>query len=257
MVADRAVGHATAQKIAGKQGIFIFRHDDGRASTLDYLPVYAAHGRNASWFIVPGYLGQTVGGYLHMAAADVQTIYAAGHEIGSHTFNHVRLDSVDEATRRTELQSSRDELVSIIGGSYTCDVFAYPGNIEVNTEVLDYYLGATGDLGLEPVPGPTDLSRINAGYAQSSYVDHSSLAATTAKTQARVADVKKSYGRIEVIQAHSTDEMSVDELDAVLDVIDADATCVVLTLREWVHYVATFFWRTAGFSWIRGNVGAR
>lgn len=65
---------------------------------MSALPVLRKHGMKGTFFVPSGYVGAA--GY--MTRADLNTMKAAGHEIGGHTVNHPDLASlpVDEAMRQ-------------------------------------------------------------------------------------------------------------------------------------------------------------
>ena len=65
--------------------IVTFTFDDARVSQYPMLPVFAAHGAKATFYVNSGLMGTN--GHDVGPARD---IYGAGHEIGGHTAHHTR-----------------------------------------------------------------------------------------------------------------------------------------------------------------------
>jgi peptidoglycan/xylan/chitin deacetylase (PgdA/CDA1 family) len=83
--------------------------DDGPRPgfTEPILDLLAAHHAKATFFVV----GMMAAKYPDLLRA----IHAAGHEIGSHTYNHPRLDTIPEAEQIHEMVRTRVLLDSLIG----------------------------------------------------------------------------------------------------------------------------------------------
>lgn len=95
--------------------------DDGRDSQLAALPLLAAHGMHASFFVISGNIGAP--GYLgYDGLAQIQ---AAGHEFGGHTVDHEVLTGMD----RDEVyhQACDDRAALEAAGLRPLRSFAYPG----------------------------------------------------------------------------------------------------------------------------------
>lgn len=101
--------------------------DDGYADNMQAAALLADRGMTATWFAVSAALGSKAVwadcGAL-MTRTHIRELHAAGHEIGSHTRTHPRLDTADEHTLRAEVDGSRRELEDILGAAVT--TFAYP-----------------------------------------------------------------------------------------------------------------------------------
>lgn len=85
--------------------------DVGLSGVETLLELFEDAGARSTFFVVaeiaqhhPELLGRVV---------------ESGHEIGSHTYNHVHLTEVDETDRREELQTSRKTLEDVTGASVT------------------------------------------------------------------------------------------------------------------------------------------
>lgn len=259
-----AVARRVAAKLSGKKVAVIFRHDDVQASALAYLPTYAAREVQASWYVASGGMGTVQAGVQMASASDVQDIAAAGHEVGAHGIDYVPWsDQVTEADRRHQIEVSKRNVEQLTGA--VCETFAYPGNSTSGDgprEVLDYFVLATTGVanvttaGNENTLGTLDLAAFQAQYSQVLLDDNPAL--TPAKAAAWFEDQKDRPGvTVFTLQAHNTNEMSVDNLNALLDAIDADPEVTTLTVRELAHYVRNTMQSSDGryFYAINGNTG--
>jgi peptidoglycan/xylan/chitin deacetylase (PgdA/CDA1 family) len=93
------------------------------ADTLDTQtkagPMLARYGMRATFFLSSGRIG--TGG--HLTLAQVRELAAAGHEVGSHTIDHVDLETVSLAEARHQICDDRVNLM-LLGFPITS--FAYP-----------------------------------------------------------------------------------------------------------------------------------
>ncbi|MCC6750237.1 MAG: polysaccharide deacetylase family protein [Deltaproteobacteria bacterium] len=84
--------------------------DDGYANQWRYMaPLLASRGYRGTFFLITSW----------MDAENLwpawQAVAAAGHEIGSHTVNHVGLTELDAAKVKEELETSRARIQKVIG----------------------------------------------------------------------------------------------------------------------------------------------
>lgn len=242
-----SIAQLVAEKLAGVKVAVVFRHDDVQASALAYLPVYARRGVHASWYVATRTMGQVgTGGAMTATADEVKTIHAAGHEVGSHTQSHFYFDDAStEERRRAELAGSKADLEALLGPGYVCETFAYPGNMSGNDgpyEVLDHYLMGTSGVQVVTTAGENNTSgSIDLGVFRAEYPGPL-LAPTPEETRARArawfaAQKDRDGVTIFTLQAHNLNEMSIAQLEALLDVIDEDPQVTTLTAREVAHYV--------------------
>lgn len=94
--------------------------DDGRDSQLRALPLLAAHGMRASFFVN----SNNVGAPGYMTWEDLLRVQAAGHELGGHTVDHVVLTQLSEDEARLEACDDRAALEA--AGLRPLRSFAYP-----------------------------------------------------------------------------------------------------------------------------------
>jgi len=114
---------------AGRTAVITF--DDGYVDNLAACDALQSRAMRASWFIVPGSVGQSPQwladgrppGRL-LSATELHAMRASGMEIGSHTVNHVRLTEAEDAQLRQELRDSRATLEDMLG--HAVNSFAYP-----------------------------------------------------------------------------------------------------------------------------------
>lgn len=105
--------------------------DDGYLDNLAAVEALTERRMTATWFVVSGEIGGRArwlrGARASMpllSALDLQTMCAAGMEIGSHTRSHECLPSLDEYALADEVAGSRRELEDLLGCEVTS--FAYP-----------------------------------------------------------------------------------------------------------------------------------
>ncbi|MGG5753443.1 polysaccharide deacetylase family protein [Zafaria sp. Z1313] len=93
--------------------------DDGTKDQLIAAEVMERHGLQGTFFVNSGSTG--FDGYLDLE--DLNRLYAAGHELGGHGYQHVELDKVpvDEAARQICLDRAM-----LMGWGFRTTSFAYP-----------------------------------------------------------------------------------------------------------------------------------
>ena len=135
---------APAAQAAEDKVIVTFTFDDARDSQYPMLPIFAAHGAKATFYVNSGLMG-TNG---VMSWSQLRDIYGAGHEIGGHTAHHTPLTDVDEATARAEIEA---DVTTLQAQGFPRPVsFAYP---------IGYY-------------GPAEEEMVEeAGYASGRTID--------------------------------------------------------------------------------------
>lgn len=120
-----------------------FTCDDGRASSRAMAEDLERMGARACFFVCPGIVGETrmdrlsdfCINRLHypptpfLTWEDLTRLRDRGHEIGSHTTNHVNLGKVSETEASEEIGRSRDVILSRLG---ECDHFAWPYGLQAN-----------------------------------------------------------------------------------------------------------------------------
>ncbi|UUP16530.1 polysaccharide deacetylase family protein [Nitratireductor thuwali] len=107
--------------------------DDGFANVIETAaPILKQCGFTATNFIVADEIGGSNTwdqplGVVHTACMGREQLrrwMELGHEIGSHTLNHVRLDRMNANEARRQITESREKLQSVFGTSIVS--FAYP-----------------------------------------------------------------------------------------------------------------------------------
>ena len=145
MLVGVGIGLAAAPADAAEDKVIVtFTFDDGGASQYPMLPVFAAHGAKATFYVNSGLMG-TNG---VMSWSQLRDIYGAGHEIAGHTAHHTPLTDVDEATARAEIEA---DVATLQAQGFPRPVsFAYP---------VGYY-------------GPAEEDMVEqAGYASARTID--------------------------------------------------------------------------------------
>ena len=87
MLVSLGIGFSASPAEAAEEKVIVtFTFDDARVSQYPMLPVFAAHGAKATFYVNSGLMG-TNG---VMTWGQLRDIYGAGHEIGGHTAHHTR-----------------------------------------------------------------------------------------------------------------------------------------------------------------------
>ena len=108
----------------------VLTFDDGYADNYPAFEALAQRSMRATWFIVSRDVGAMSGWDDGIAAQrmlsreQLQTMAAAGMEIGAHSCSHARLTELDDARLADEIERSKTALADIVGGSVQS--FAYP-----------------------------------------------------------------------------------------------------------------------------------
>ncbi|GAB3830172.1 polysaccharide deacetylase family protein [Kribbella italica] len=104
------------------RGAVVFTWDDGWDTHPQVAQWHADRGQKATFYLTTGLLG----GAQHMPASAVADIFALGHEIGSHSVNHVSMTGLTAAQRQPEWDNSVATLDGLIGLSGQVRSYAYP-----------------------------------------------------------------------------------------------------------------------------------
>jgi peptidoglycan/xylan/chitin deacetylase (PgdA/CDA1 family) len=95
--------------VSGYYALASLTFDDGHITTYgEAFPMMEGKGVTGTAYIVPTWIGNTE----YMSWAQVQQLYSAGWEIGSHSMTHPKLTQVDDSTLHWELSQSQIELQS-------------------------------------------------------------------------------------------------------------------------------------------------
>ncbi len=139
------------------QGALSLTFDDAYPSqTAVAMPLLEAHGFRGTFYLIVDRLFQR-GKYEDLPSApltDWQAGFRRGHEMGSHTWTHVGLDTVSAALMQEELRAAKEVLEGLFPGAPITSL-AYPfsaADQEVMQEAARYYL--TGRLGPPPAGEP-------------------------------------------------------------------------------------------------------
>lgn len=158
----------------------IIAFDDAWKSQFTYAkPILDRFGFKGSFFIVCNYVGKNPD---RMTWNDVQTLERQGHDIESHSMNHIPLDDLSQQQLNYEIGQSKqciiDHNVSTNINNNNVPIFAYPFDIgHTNITVIDtvakyYQLGRTGDKSLAFLNCDLSLEdRKNGSIIQSDYTN--------------------------------------------------------------------------------------
>ncbi len=113
-----------------------FSFDDGFASCMRAALILERHGVSGCFFVPSAFVGcesvavaraffRSEQGVDESALSwgELETLQARGHEVGSHTMNHLNLAEVSARQMEDEILGARAELLKRLG---TCEHFAWP-----------------------------------------------------------------------------------------------------------------------------------
>lgn len=83
------------------------------------------HGTRGTFYIAPGTCGVQDEHWRVISRADVTALAASGHEIGAHTFSHVRVEPLGARQMADETRRCQEALAELCPGTIV-DNFAYP-----------------------------------------------------------------------------------------------------------------------------------
>lgn len=151
LIGSSVPAHA-ATVTAKKQTVVSLTFDDGDADQMQAVPVMQQYGLTGTFYIITGYLGAS--GY--MQQSDLQTIAAAGNEIGAHTVTHQDMAQLSQAEDTRQACQSRATLTS---WGYTVRSFAYPfASANARAKAAVQSCGFTSARGLGDVKTPYDCA---------------------------------------------------------------------------------------------------
>jgi len=94
----------------------IFSFDDNYNSHKKIAQIFDQHGLKCTFFVITN----------GMLEEDLKAIFANGHEIGSHTFSHPYLPTIDSSTLEFQIGKAKEMIENSFGTK--CVSFAEPGN---------------------------------------------------------------------------------------------------------------------------------
>lgn len=198
-----APGEPAAQRTDGEAAIpperrIAITFDDGprRETTERLLDGLAERGARATFFLI----GKQIEGNEDL----VERMQAEGHQIGSHTWNHVRLLGVTEETIRQEVGQTEAALETLLGGE---DYWLRPpyGAVDAADEAL---------IGVPMIKwsiDPRDWEKLDAAQVTEAVLEHAAPD--------------------QIILLHDIYPTSVDAALAIVDALQAEGYCFV-TVEE-------------------------
>jgi peptidoglycan/xylan/chitin deacetylase (PgdA/CDA1 family) len=103
-----------------------FTFDDVPASAYSNgAAILEQHGMRGTFYIAAGILGATDRHWRVIDEGQVRALHARGHEIGCHTFSHVRVDSLNAAATDEEIDRNARALRALCPGLEMTN-FCYP-----------------------------------------------------------------------------------------------------------------------------------
>ncbi|MDI9579217.1 MAG: polysaccharide deacetylase family protein [Thermobispora sp.] len=166
---------ASAEPAAARQTVVALTFDDGTADHARVAKMLRERGLRGTFYVNSGRLGRR--GYL--TAADLRSMAKAGHEIGGHTREHVRLAHLSPDQQRRQICEDRRALLRL---GLKVRSFAYPfGNFDQTSRELAMYCGYTSARGINGLYRP-DTCR-SCPYAETIPPADLALVRTTSQTR--------------------------------------------------------------------------
>jgi peptidoglycan/xylan/chitin deacetylase (PgdA/CDA1 family) len=116
--------HARANRSATALATFTF-DDFPRSAATTGARVLREYGARGTYFVAGARAGRDVDGMNHFTADDLIEVAEDGHEVGCHTFGHIRLPTASSQEIEDDLSRNRDFVNGILG-DYRMTSFAYP-----------------------------------------------------------------------------------------------------------------------------------
>ena len=203
--------------------------DDSNADQMQALPIMQQYGVNGTFYTISG----VVGAPNYLTLANLQTIAAAGNEIGGHTVTHPDLTTVpsDEAVRQI-----CDGRVTLTDWGFRVTSFAYPYaalNPTVEADVKNCGFNSARGLGdiasAHSEPGVTELAEKvpPADPYDLAAVDEIDTSWTPAQMEAVVTNAEKAGGWVIFTFHHICSGTGCDSLS----ITPADFTTFVAWLK--------------------------
>lgn len=141
----------TAQPSRASRPIVSFTFDDFPASARTAgAAVLAARGVRGSFYVSGRFEGVQEDGIQYFGREDLIALAEDGHEIGCHTFGHVRLPDADKETIDADLRRNAAYVDEVLPG-YRMESFAYPfGHVNVSKKA---FIGRYFDVSRGIFPG--------------------------------------------------------------------------------------------------------
>jgi len=139
------LSHRLAMHVRIDDGFFLRNRTPMVSFTFDDLPKSAVtngarlleeYGARGTFYVSGGEVGVDTPDWESGSAADVVDLYRRGHEIGCHTFSHIRLSTASRTQIKDEIERN-GAFVQMPSGDYTMSSFAYLyGDVSITTKAL-------------------------------------------------------------------------------------------------------------------------
>jgi len=116
--------HALANRAGTALVTFTF-DDFPRSAATAGAPILRSYGVKATYFVSGARSGRHLDGVEQFTEGDLVEVAEAGHEVGCHTFGHIRLPVSTPTEISDDLSRNRD-FVNRVLGEYHMTSFAYP-----------------------------------------------------------------------------------------------------------------------------------
>lgn len=136
---------AQVARAATSPTVVTIQFDDGNADVYQALGLLNSHGMHATFYVNTGFIGDST----HMSWSQLQSLFAAGNDIGGHTLTHANLKHLKTADAHYQVCQDRDNLLS---NGLQPTAFAYPfGSFDSGTEQIVAQCGYNSGRGVSGV----------------------------------------------------------------------------------------------------------
>src|SRR5215472_1833299 len=125
--------------------VVTIQFDDGNADVYQALTLLNAHNMHATFYVNTSFIGDST----HMSWSQLQSLFAAGNDIGGHTLTHANLKHLKYADAHYQVCQDRDNLLA---NGLQPTSFAYPfGSFDSGTEQIVAACGYNSGRGVSGV----------------------------------------------------------------------------------------------------------
>jgi len=180
---------AKERRMRNARPIVTFTFDDfPRSAATRGAPILERYGARGTFYAAGHFMNETDEGIEYYTASDLAVLRGAGHEIGCHTFGHLRVSQLSSHDLTTEIERNAVSLKPLLGGSRLAN-FAYPfGDLSFSATNL---LQKKFDTCRATIPGlnegTADLGRLRAVRLYGETGNRDGLSALIAEAAAKCA----------------------------------------------------------------------
>ncbi|MDP4195852.1 MAG: polysaccharide deacetylase family protein [Bacteroidota bacterium] len=164
-----------------KDAAISFTYDDNSITQFSIgIPLLDKYNLPGTFFVITKQIDD---GFCGLTWKYLKSLTDNGHEIASHTVNHLQLNKLSSKDCERELKESQHRIEEMIPG-YKCETIAYPGSSTNDTAIAlaqKYYIAARSGGGKSELKNPPNFWNLNSFILDSNsstelmnhYIDYS------------------------------------------------------------------------------------